>query len=66
MDPVPPGSVTLGHVAPAAHSSLSFSFLICQFCYWEDYKQHTGLVYIRPQNLVGAAFVTIVIITLTV
>lgn len=55
-----------GHVAPAAHSFLSCSFLICQFYYWEDYKQHIRLVYIRPQNLFGAAFVTIVIITLTV
>lgn len=39
-----------GCVASAARSSLSFSFLICQLCCLEGYKQHTGVVYIRPSK----------------
>lgn len=54
LNPVPS---LCGRVDPAAHSSLSFSFHICQFYCLELHS--------RPQNQVGVAIAPICIITLT-
>lgn len=66
MDPVPPGSVTLWPCGPSSSLLFELQFPHLSVLLLGGLQTAHSLVYIRPQNLFGAAFVTIVVITLTV